>query len=61
MYDFEQLDEITRKWMLEEFQNEERTGNPYRSKRLSPIGLEVFPKEMEKAIRGAELKIMKNR
>jgi len=37
--------------MLEEFLNEEKAGNPYRSKRLSPLGLEVFPKEMEEAIR----------
>lgn len=52
MYDFENnLDDITRKWMLEEFQSEEGTGNPYRSKRLSKLGLEIFPKEMEKAIK----------
>jgi len=51
MYRFEELDEITRKWMLEEFLNEERSENPYRSPRLSPLGLKVFPMEMEKAIR----------
>ena len=51
MYNFEELDEITRKWMLEEFQKEERSGTPYRSRRLSPSGLEAFAKEMEKAIR----------
>lgn len=51
MYDFDELDEITRKWMLEEFQQEENVGNPYRSPRLSSLGLSVFPKEMEKAIR----------
>lgn len=50
MYNFEELDEITRKWMLEEFLSEERAGKPYRSPRLSPLGLQVFPKEMEKAI-----------
>ena len=50
MYKFEELDDITRKWMLEEFLNEEKSKAPYRSSRLSEIGLEVFPKEMEKAI-----------
>lgn len=50
MYNFEELDEITRKWMLEEFLNEELSGKPYRSTRLSPLGIEIFPKEMEKAI-----------
>ena len=52
MYNFEELDEVTRKWMLKEFLDEENSGNPYRSKRLSPLGLEVFPKEIEEAIRG---------
>lgn len=51
MYNFEELDETTRRWMLEEFLNEEKTENPYRSPRLTPLGLEIFPKEMEKAIR----------
>ena len=51
MYNFEELDETTRKLMLEEFLKEERSGNPYRSPRLSSLGLEVFPNEMEKAIR----------
>lgn len=51
MYNFEELDEITRKWMLEEFLKEEKSGNPYRSKRLSSLGFKAFPKEMETAIR----------
>ncbi len=50
MYNFEELNEVTRKWMLEEFRNEEETGNPYRSTRLSAAGLEAFPQEMETAI-----------
>lgn len=50
MYNFEELDEITRKWMLDEFVKEEKSGKPYRSLRLSALGLNVFPKEMEKAI-----------
>lgn len=37
--------------MLEEFQAEERSGNPYRSSRLSSLGIKTFPVEMEKAIR----------
>lgn len=50
MYNFEELDAVTRKWMLEEFINEEQSGKPFRSKRLSSVGLEEFPKEMKKAI-----------
>lgn len=50
MYKFEELDEITRKWMLEEFLKEEESGNPYRSIRLSKIGLNIFPFEMKNAI-----------
>jgi len=37
--------------MLEEFQTEERSGNPYRSPRLSSSGIKIFPVEMENAIR----------
>ena len=36
--------------MLEEFMSEEKSGSPYRSSRLSPLGLEVFPERMKKAI-----------
>jgi len=50
MYKFEELDDITRKWMLEEFHIEENSNAPYRSSRLSERGLKIFPKEMEKAI-----------
>lgn len=50
MYEFEELDDITRKWMLEEFLNEEMSCAPYRSSRLSELGLKIFPTEMEKAI-----------
>ncbi|MGB9858617.1 MAG: hypothetical protein ACPLQP_01630 [Moorellaceae bacterium] len=51
MFYFEELDEVTRHWMLVEFFKEESSGNPYRSTRLSPLGLEVFPREMERALR----------
>ncbi len=47
---FEELDAITRRWMLDEFFREE-TSKPYRDPILSPIGREVYPREMEKAIR----------
>ena len=60
MYNFEELDEETRKWMLVEFLNEENSGNPYRSPRLSPLGLDIFPKEMEKAIKMGDEESLKN-
>ena len=47
---YPELDNITRKWMLEEFKKEETSGNPYRSKWLSPAGRAAFAVEMEKAI-----------
>jgi len=50
MYNFKELDVTTRKWMLEEFEKEEKSGNPYRSQRLSPLGLERYPIEIKKAI-----------
>lgn len=37
--------------MLEEFLNEERSGNQYRSVRLSLLGIKVFRSEMEIAIK----------
>ena len=51
IYNFEELDGTTRRWMLEEFLAEQRSGNPYRSSRLSSLGIKIFPIEMEKAIR----------
>jgi hypothetical protein len=50
MFSFEELDEETRRWMLIEFQDEENSGKPYRSPRLSEIGLANYPDIMEKAI-----------
>lgn len=50
MYNFEELDENTRKWMLEEFLEEENSGNPYRSTRMSSTGINIFSTEMERAI-----------
>ena len=51
MMNFEELDEKTQKWMLEEFNDEEKSGNPYRSLILSVEGLKQFPTLMEEAIR----------
>lgn len=48
---FEELDEVTRKYMLEEFKKEENSGNPYRSTTLSQEGLSQFPTLMEESIR----------
>jgi len=49
MFVFEELDS-TRKYMLEEFNIEQESGNPYFSSLLTPIGLDVFPKAMREAI-----------
>ena len=49
MMNFEELDEKTQKWMLEEFNDEEKSGNPYRSSILSVEGLKQFPTLMEEA------------
>lgn len=47
---FEELDGTTRKYMLEEFQKEEKSGNPYRSNRMSAEGLANIARHMEDAI-----------
>ncbi|MBE3048495.1 hypothetical protein IMZ48_39540 [Candidatus Bathyarchaeota archaeon] len=48
---YEELDEKTRGYMLSEFEKEEASGNPYRSKALSVQGLSAFPNLMREAIR----------
>lgn len=48
---FEELDDVTRGYMLAEFEAEESTGNPYRGKGLSAAGLGVFPSLMREAIK----------
>ena len=61
MMNFEELDDKTRQYMLKEFQDEEKSGNPYRSKRLSALGLEKFPSLMEKGIKnGNEVTLEKD-
>jgi hypothetical protein len=47
---YEELDQRTRDYMLAEFDSEERSARPYRSKALSSIGLECFPDFMREAI-----------
>src|SRR6266566_1542648 len=49
MFQFEELDDITRRWLLEEFRAEWGT-NPYKSPRLSVAGLAAFQGLMEAAI-----------
>ena len=51
MFLFEELDDgITRGYMLQEFNIEQESGNPYESKLLTAVGLEAFPKAMAEAI-----------
>lgn len=48
--EFEELDEITRRYMLDEFEKEQARGNPYRPKVLSEAGQSVFPNLVREAI-----------
>ena len=48
---FEELDDITRRYMLDEFDEEEARGNPYRAKGLSAVGSTEFSGLMRQAIR----------
>lgn len=55
---YEELDDNTRAYMLTEFEKEEASGNPYRSKALSSKGLKVFPNLMRDAIKsGTEVSL----
>jgi hypothetical protein len=47
---FTELDETTRKWMLQRFEAEESGGNPYRSEVLSQLGMVRWPDIMREAI-----------
>jgi hypothetical protein len=47
---FEELDDITRRYMLTEFEAEESGDHPYRGKRLSALGRKEFPGLMRQAI-----------
>ena len=50
MFRFEDLDVTTRQWMLEEFQQEYNSANPYYGKALTEAGRRAFINEMERVI-----------
>lgn len=52
--EFEELDDETRKWMLDEFEKEENS-DPYRSSRLNSVGQEKFEEIMRNAIRFGDI------
>lgn len=55
---FEELDKKTREYMLGEFQNEEKTGNPYRSESMSDEGLKNIVQLIKNAINdGTEISL----
>jgi hypothetical protein len=49
-----ELDNVTRKAMLAEFEAEENSGQPYRSKAVSEEGLKAFPMLMRSAIESGD-------
>lgn len=53
--DYDELDETTRKWMLEEFNNEQSQKEHFQSKLLNQRGLEAFPDVMRKAIQSGNI------
>src|SRR5205807_1674313 len=58
---FEELDDITRRYMLTEFEAEESGSQPYRGKRLSALGHMQFPDLMRQAISsGSELTLIRS-
>lgn len=57
---FEELDQITRDFILREFDAEEATGRPYRSAVLSPQGLSVYASTMRAALAsGSEVDVQR--
>lgn len=48
---FDELDDVTRRYMLSEFEAEQAGGNPYIPRNLSPAGRAAFPDLMREAIR----------
>jgi len=50
MFRFEDLDAITRRWMLEEFEKEYSSANPYYGKALTAAGRQAYVIEMRRAI-----------
>lgn len=57
--EFEELDSKTRKWMLVEFEAEEKD-KPYRSPRLTSVGIEKFSDIMRKAIKSGDISSLTN-
>jgi len=51
---FEELDKKTRKYMLEEFEKEQKSETPYISKRLSELGKRKFIELMKEAIENGD-------
>ncbi len=49
---FEELDSVTREWMLQSFDEDEADPNPYRAKDLTPVGRREFARLMRAAISG---------
>ncbi|HRC56713.1 MAG TPA: hypothetical protein PKU97_12360 [Kofleriaceae bacterium] len=57
---FEELDKVTRSFMLREFDAEEARGNPYRSAVLSPKGLAAYAATMRAALAsGSEVDVQR--
>ncbi|HEY7777789.1 MAG TPA: hypothetical protein VIA09_04540 [Nitrososphaeraceae archaeon] len=52
MMQYDELDSVTREWMLKEFRFEQQESNPYRSKDMTDLGKSSFVQIMEKAIQG---------
>lgn len=60
MMQFDELDNVTRGWMLKEFHAEQNELNPYRSKEMTELGKSEFLQIMERAIReGNEITLAK--
>lgn len=52
MFQFEELDEDTRRWMREEFERDMAAGTLYLSTRFSPTGQAAYPALLRAAIEG---------
>lgn len=53
--DYDELDDTTRKWMLEEFNNEQSQKDHFQSKSLNEAGRTAFPDIMRKAIQSGHI------
>lgn len=50
MMQYDELDSVTREWMLKEFRIEQEETNPYRSKEMTGLGKSKFTEIIEEAI-----------